>query len=316
MSLTRGDFQTFVNRHLAPGVVGDFASMNPRAVVLAGPGAFKADADEPVVVGNFAWAVPADSVAYGAQKASSLMGFIANEAQTVITEFLGVSRLAVQAGFPVTLYSHGDFWASVAGGAVAVGAAIYADRNTGAPTVTATSFVGTGTIDDGAGAAGTTLTISAVTSGDLKVGDVLVGSGITAGTTITALGTGTGGVGTYTVDTSQDFNPGGTISVDGVDTGFVAMSSAPADATSSAASLAADGVLTVGGSITGTVEIGDGNSVVVNSTNMPANTFIMAQLTGTAGGAGTYQTTSLGVVVASEAMTFSTGKLVKISRTF
>ena len=49
----------------------------------------------------------------------------------------------------------------------------------------------------------TTLTVTAVGSGALTVGQTLSGSGVTAGTKITALGTGTGGTGTYTVDTSQ-----------------------------------------------------------------------------------------------------------------
>lgn len=60
-------------------------------------------------------------------------------------------------------------------------------------------FAGQGTVDDGAGGAGNTLTITAVGSGTLHVGDVVAGAGITVGTTITALGTGTGGVGTYTI---------------------------------------------------------------------------------------------------------------------
>lgn len=51
--------------------------------------------------------------------------------------------------------------------------------------------------------AGNTLTVSAVTSGNLVVGQVISGTGVTAGTTITALGTGTGGTGTYTVSASQ-----------------------------------------------------------------------------------------------------------------
>jgi parallel beta-helix repeat protein len=51
--------------------------------------------------------------------------------------------------------------------------------------------------------AGNTLTVTAVASGVLAVGQVLYGSGITAGTTITALGTGTGGTGTYTVSALQ-----------------------------------------------------------------------------------------------------------------
>ena len=49
----------------------------------------------------------------------------------------------------------------------------------------------------------TVLTVTAVTSGKLSVGQTISGSGITAGTKITALGTGIGGTGTYTVDTSQ-----------------------------------------------------------------------------------------------------------------
>lgn len=61
----------------------------------------------------------------------------------------------------------------------------------------------TGTINNGSTLAGTTLTVTAVTSGVLAVGQRISGTGITAGTTITALGTGTGGIGTYTVSVSQ-----------------------------------------------------------------------------------------------------------------
>jgi hypothetical protein len=49
----------------------------------------------------------------------------------------------------------------------------------------------------------TTLTVSAVTSGVLQIGQTIEGSGVTDGTIITAFGTGTGGVGTYTVSASQ-----------------------------------------------------------------------------------------------------------------
>lgn len=48
-----------------------------------------------------------------------------------------------------------------------------------------------------------TLTVSAVTSGTLAVGQTITGAGVSAGTTITALGTGIGGTGTYTVSASQ-----------------------------------------------------------------------------------------------------------------
>lgn len=49
----------------------------------------------------------------------------------------------------------------------------------------------------------TTLTVTAVGSGALSVGDEVRGGTVAAGTQITALGTGTGGTGTYTVSTSQ-----------------------------------------------------------------------------------------------------------------
>ena len=51
--------------------------------------------------------------------------------------------------------------------------------------------------------AGTTLTVSAVTSGTLKIGQTIEGTGVTDGTIIKAFGTGSGGVGTYTVSASQ-----------------------------------------------------------------------------------------------------------------
>jgi hypothetical protein len=56
---------------------------------------------------------------------------------------------------------------------------------------------------------GTTLTVSAVVSGTLAIGQLITGTGVSASppgsnaTYITALGTGTGGVGTYTVGVSQ-----------------------------------------------------------------------------------------------------------------
>lgn len=58
---------------------------------------------------------------------------------------------------------------------------------------------------------GTTLTVSAVTSGALSIGSMLTGGTISANTWITAYGTGTGGTGTYTVNNSQTVAGGTTI---------------------------------------------------------------------------------------------------------
>lgn len=51
--------------------------------------------------------------------------------------------------------------------------------------------------------AGTTLTVSAVASGTLAIGQTVVGGTAETGTVIVALGSGTGGTGTYTVNISQ-----------------------------------------------------------------------------------------------------------------
>jgi hypothetical protein len=51
--------------------------------------------------------------------------------------------------------------------------------------------------------AGTTLTVTAVASGMLNIGQILTGAGITASTRITRFLTGRGGTGTYTVNNSQ-----------------------------------------------------------------------------------------------------------------
>lgn len=92
-------------------------------------------------------------------------------------------------------------------GAADIGNKVTYDTTTGAlaavPEIT--SF--TGTIDDGAApGAGTVLTVTAVGSarGNIAVGQLITGTGITPGTRITDLGTGTGGTGTYTVSISQE----------------------------------------------------------------------------------------------------------------
>jgi hypothetical protein len=59
--------------------------------------------------------------------------------------------------------------------------------------------------------AGTTMTVSSVTSGTLHVGQTISGVGVTLGTIITALGTGTGGAGTYTLSVASTVGTGVTM---------------------------------------------------------------------------------------------------------
>src|SRR5690606_29368704 len=71
---------------------------------------------------------------YGDLNGAGILGFVANESQTIITDFLASYRETIQAGLPVTGYARGDFWAFVAGAAVA-GDPVYAVLATGQPTV-------------------------------------------------------------------------------------------------------------------------------------------------------------------------------------
>lgn len=114
---------------------------------------------------------------------------------------------------------------SVLNGTIAVGQALFGQGlaqntvitalgtgtgGTGTYTVSDSQTVASTTINSTAAPAivtgsisGTTLTVSAVTSGTLKIGQTIEGTGITDGTIITAFGTGSGGAGTYTVSASQ-----------------------------------------------------------------------------------------------------------------
>ena len=57
----------------------------------------------------------------------------------------------------------------------------------------------------------TVMTVSAITSGTLAVGQTISGAGISGAPTITSLGTGTGGTGTYNISSSQTVSVGETI---------------------------------------------------------------------------------------------------------
>jgi hypothetical protein len=324
MSLTQNGFQSFVNTYMPLGQKGARASMNPRAFVLGGEGDYLADATYPVSVGNFAWLTPGGT-AKGAYTAGSILGFVANELESLITTWLAQDVMTIPAGLIVPAYTHGDFWADLPA-SVAVGDTIYADRDTGAPTVYSAAAAFTGTIDNGAGAAGTVLTVTAMRNGILRIGDVLTGTGVTANTTITAFVSGTlGGVGVYTVDTSQDDNPaGGIISTvaTNTDTGFKAATAMLVNASSSGnVSIAgATGIMTVAATVTGVIQVGAYGQPgdVVNGTGVPANVFVLNQLTGAvAGKDGTYQTTYRGADIANFTnSTFTHSHLVKISRTY
>jgi hypothetical protein len=75
------------------------------------------------------------------------------------------------------------------------------------PTLTAKANIGTASVVT-ASIASQTMTVTAVASGRLAIGQTLSGTGVTAGTRITAFLTGTGGTGTYSVSVAQTVSSG------------------------------------------------------------------------------------------------------------
>ena len=198
-------FQSSINQYLPIAVAGDFASANPRANILAGEGALVAGSSG-ATVGKFAW------VSNGLVSNSgtgSPQGFIHREQQALITVYLAEASNVVPQGFAVILHNAGDFYAKTLTNAT-YGQNVYADHNTGDVAVGSAApatFTGTASF------ATNVMTVTAASSGTLKVGDYVTSAGVTAGTKVTALGTGTGGTGTYTLSTSP-----GTISAQAVTT--------------------------------------------------------------------------------------------------
>lgn len=197
--MTAPGFQSVVNTDPAYAIEGDFASANPRASLLAGIGALTAAAVG-VVVGKFARAKNSDgTVTNGDPGAPSRIGFVHRDQPAIITAWLGGATMLVPSGQPVTLFDAGDFWCRFTAGAT-IGQKVYASYADGSAIAGAA-----GAPPQGAEVTATTvnasptLTVTAVVSGALAVGDVIAGTNIPAGTTIQAFGTGTGGVGTYTM---------------------------------------------------------------------------------------------------------------------
>jgi len=101
-------FQTQVNQTPAPAVAGDFASANPNASVLAGPGTFVAGAGG-ANVGVFGWADANGLVTNAGSVVPT--GFIHRDFNALIVTWLAEASMNIPEGQPVTLMSAGDFWA-------------------------------------------------------------------------------------------------------------------------------------------------------------------------------------------------------------
>ena len=308
-------FQSTVNLNPAPAVQGDFASVNPFASVLAGPGALVAPASG-LTVGNFCWVGPAGQVSQS-YVAGYQIGFLGRNEQALITNYLGEVSMVVPAGFMVNVFNSGDFWAKFPGGATP-GQLVYADPNTGTPiaaasvpaaaSATASSgFTGTITTTNGS----TTITVVTATAGIIGTGDVLVATGIPTGTTIVSQltvtsGSGAGLLGTYQISApatssntaeaattnstllrvsavaSGALNAGDVISGTGVTLGTTIGTQNVQFI--GVANLASSTTLVVTAVTQGVLRVGD----VVVAVGVPTGATIASQSSGTPGGVGTY----------------------------
>ena len=254
--------------------------------------------------------------------------FISNPSSAIFTGSISSTTLTVT---------------SVLSGTIAVGQAIFGQGMAQNTVITAlgtgSGGVGTYTVSDSQTVAstsinsvaspaivtgaisGTTLTVFAVTSGILQIGQTIEGSGVTDGTIITAFGTGSGGIGTYTVSSSQTVPSsaaqftgqiaGTVLSVTAVSSGTVTNGdyvtgtgvTVPTTITavntfaSTGSSIAVTtGVLTIGTLSSGTISVGQ----VLTGTGVPAGTRITANISGS--GSGSTWNTSITTAVASTAI--------------
>ena len=290
-------FQTRVNTQPAPGVAGDFASANMNKYsVLAGPGGIVAGAAG-LYQARFAWLdwsrVDGDSAPALANNTGSgaPAGFVRRDQQALNTTYLSSASMLMPQGFPVTLFSEGDFWvvndgaalaqpgmkayANFADGKVTFAASGAASTAVVTGTVAASTFSATGSI------AGNILTVSAVASGPIVAGATVSGTGVAAGTKIVSQLTGTaGGVGTYAVNIAEQ--------------------------TVASTSLSGTyGTLTVSAVTSGVLGVGD---VLTAGAGAVVGTVLTQFLTGT-GGVGTYvvdNNTAVTSATTSIALTFAT----------
>lgn len=244
-----GGFQSQVNVQPAPAVAGDFASSNPRALYLAGPGGLVSGANG-LTVGCFAWVTsPLDQdnapqiaqntpVPYGGLAAGTLgltgtigsipvaAGFVHREQQGLITTFLKDASQVIPQGFQVSLMTQGDFWTLNGGTAQAlIGQKAYAAFATGSAMFAVTgsppnSATVTGTMSALAAGfigsiSGNILTVTGAPTTLIAPGSLVTSgttTGIAAGTIILSQLTGvTGSIGTYAVSVGEQTVSSGTM---------------------------------------------------------------------------------------------------------
>jgi len=124
-------FQQSVNQSNPLAVAGDFASANPRVMVIAGEHQLVAG-DSGLTVGRFAW-ISGDKV-NNSGTAIVPDGFVHREQQGMITTYLAEGSNVIPAGFGVSLLKKADVFISPIN-AASIGHKVYAKYETGTNTV-------------------------------------------------------------------------------------------------------------------------------------------------------------------------------------
>lgn len=298
-----GGFQTSVGANLAPAVAGDFASANPRSTYPAGPGGLVAGSGG-VQVGLFAWIVPApvdiDGTGQQVLNSGNLGGYpagiIPRTQQGLITAYLDNADMGIPAGFQLEVLTGGDIWVKNDGTTAAeVGMKAYADNANGKASFAPSGSPTTGASSNSASIAAGSATFTGSINGNILTVTGTGGGAIVIGGTIGGAAGSAGGdavpVGAQIVSLLS-----GTL---GAANSTYLIAGPPSNVTSTTI-VESYGILTVGGTITGTFTVGDKLS---GSGVTTADTFIVSLGTGS-GGAGTYnvnksQTVASGTIAAA-----------------
>ena len=292
-------FQTQAFYNPAPAVEGDFASTNMRTTVLAAAGALVCGALG-VIVGRFAWLTSAQVDSDNAPAVVNtfgtgpVAGFIHREQQGLIEVYLQEATMLVPAGFPITVFNEGDFWVKNNGATPAqVGQKVYANYADGKATAAPTGTPNGATTSAGSIAAATSGFAGSIVGNVLAVSSLNSGT-IYPGTTISGTDVATGTKIVNQLTSAEDDGSFGK-------TGTYAVSIPDQDVDSGTIIAGTYGVFTTGVTIAGVFGVGD----TLTGTGITAVTTIGQQITGPAGGAGTYAV-DVNAVVNATAITAAT----------
>lgn len=153
-------FQTTINVTQAPGVAGDFCSVNPRASALSVPGGYIAGPNG-LTVGLFAWADTATGTVLSNAGTGAPTCFVHRNMQALNTGYLQEFGMTIPAGMGVgEMFKSGDFFVKNNGAsAVTIGMKAFANNTNGTVSFAAAGATVTGATEtkwfaQSAGAAG------------------------------------------------------------------------------------------------------------------------------------------------------------------